>query len=115
MNEPEFEAKVIRVLDGDTVDVIFSFPFGISVTKRIRMYGINAPETRTRNREEKLRGKASKKRLVELLGKERVCIIKYYGDGKFGRPLGELFVNGVNLNQVLVKEGHAVSYFGGKR
>jgi len=80
------------------------------------MYGINAPETRTRNKEEKAKGKAAKKRLAELLMKANMkCVMKYYGDGKFGRPLGELFVNGVNLNQLLVKEGHAVPYFGGKR
>ncbi len=112
----EFETKVLRVLDGDTVDVLISFPFGISVNKRVRLYGINAPETRTRDKEEKVKGKAAKKRLAELLMEAHMkCVMKYYGDGKFGRPLGELFVNGVNLNQLLVKEGHAVPYFGGKR
>ena len=54
--------------------------------------------------------------MAELLGEAKMkCVMKYYGDGKFGRPLGELFVNGVNLNQLLGKEGHAGPYFGGKR
>lgn len=112
----ELDAKVIRVLDGDTVDVLFQFPFDITVKKRVRLYGINTPETRTRDKVEKAKGLKAKERLVQLLKEAKMqCSVKYYGDGKFGRPLGELFINGVNLNQVLVKEGHAVPYFGGKR
>ena len=112
----EFETKVLRVLDGDTVDVLISFPIGISVSKRVRMYGINAPETRTRNKEEKAKGKAAKKRLAELLGEAKMkCVMKYYGDGKFGRPLCDLYIGRTNINKKLISEGHGKSYYGGKR
>lgn len=112
----EYKVSILRVLDGDTVDVLFNFPFGIQVKKRVRLFGINAPETRTRDLEEKRKGLLAKKRLEELLKEaEMKCVLRYHGDGKFGRPLGELFVNGVNINLVLVSEGHSVPYFGGKR
>ena len=112
----EYKVDILRVLDGDTVDVLFRFPFGIQVKKRVRMFGINAPETRTRDPEEKRKGILAKERLSELLKEAKMkCILVYHGDGKFGRPLGELFVDGVNINLVLVSEGHSVPYFGGKR
>ena len=112
----EYKVKILRVLDGDTVDVLFDFPFGIQVKKRVRLFGINAPETRTRDLEEKSKGILAKERLSELLKEAKMkCVLRYHGDGKFGRPLGELFVNGVNINLVLVSEGHSVPYFGGKR
>ena len=112
----EYKVDILRVLDGATVDVLLHFPIGIQLKKRVRLFGINAPETRTRDLEEKRKGILAKERLSELLKEAKMkCILVYHGDGKFGRPLGELFVNGVNLNQLLVKEGHAVPYFGGKR
>ena len=112
----EYNVKILRVLDGDTVDVLFKFPFGIQVKKRVRLFGINAPETRTRDPEEKRKGFLAKNRLMQLLEEgQNKCILVYHGDGKFGRPLGELFVDGVNINLVLVSEGHSVPYFGGKR
>ena len=111
-----FKAKVLKVLDGDTVDVIIGFPFGISISKRVRLFGINTPETRTKDPIEKAKGYAAKDRLVELIEGGRGCLdIEYHGDGKFGRPLGELYINGENLNEILVSEGHAIPYFGGKR
>ena len=110
------KAKVIKVLDGDTIDVHFVLPFGIAVRKRVRLFGINTPETRTRDPIEKAKGYAARDRLLELLEGNRGSVdIKYHGDGKFGRPLGELFVNGQNINEILVSEGHAIPYFGGKR
>ena len=110
------KAKVIRVLDGDTIDVHFILPFGIAVRKRVRLFGINTPETRTRDPIEKAKGYAAKDRLVELIEGGRGCLdIEYHGDGKFGRPLVELYIDGENLNDILVSEGHAIPYFGGKR
>ena len=110
------KAKVIRILDGDTIDVHFILPFGIAVRKRVRLFGINTPETRTRDPIEKAKGYAAKDRLVELIEGGRGCLdIEYHGDGKFGRPLGELYIDGENLNDILVSEGHAIPYFGGKR
>ena len=110
------KAKVIKVLDGDTIDVYFILPFGICVRKRVRLFGINTPETRTRDPIEKAKGYAAKDRLVELIeGGEGFVDIEYHGDGKFGRPLGVLYIIGENINDILVSEGHAIPYFGGKR
>ena len=110
------KAKVIRVLDGDTVDVRVILPFGIAVRKRVRLFGINTPETRTKDPIEKARGYAARDRLVELIEGGRGSLdIEYHGDGKFGRPLGVLYIDGKNLNDILVSEGHAIPYFGGKR
>jgi micrococcal nuclease len=108
--------KVNRVVDGDTVDITIDLGFDIHYKARVRMYGINAPESRTRDLEEKKRGLAAKDRLVELLAVGDVTI-KTSKDktGKFGRLLGELFVAGVNINEQLIEEGHGVPYFGGKR
>ena len=75
---------------------------------------INAPESRTRNLEEKAKGLAAKARLEELLDKGNF-ILESHGVGKFGRCLGSLHVDDVNINKVLVSEGHANEYFGGKR
>jgi len=112
----EHECKVTRIVDGDTVDVVVFMSFGISFQTRVRLYGIDTPESRTRDKAEKVRGLAAKNRLEQLLSENSYkCVIKFNGDGKFGRPLGEIFVNGVNVNQTLVKEGHAKSYFGGKK
>ena len=111
-----FKVKVTRVLDGDTVDAVFKFPFGISVKKRVRLFGINTPETRTKDPIEKKAGYAAKDRLDELLREGGYnAVVEYHGDGKFGRPLCELYIKDKNLNDILVSEGHAVPYFGGKR
>ena len=116
MQPIEHECKVTRIVDGDTVDVVVFMSFGISFQTRIRLYGIDTPESRTRDKSEKVRGLAATARLDQILKEHSYkCVIKFNGDGKFGRPLGEIFVNGVNVNQTLVKEGHAKSYFGGKK
>ena len=82
----KYKVNILRVLDGDTVDVLFNFPFGIQVKKRVRLFGINAPETRTRDLEEKRKGILAKERLAELLKEaEMKCVLVYHGDGKFGR------------------------------
>ena len=79
------------------------------------MYGINTPETRTRDKEEKKRGLASKERLIQLLDTPEDIILISHGVGKFGRVLGELKIKDVSVNDTLVNEGHAVKYFGGSR
>ena len=111
-----FKVKVTRVLDGDTVDAVFKFPIGISVKKRVRLFGRNTPETRTKDPIEKKAGYAAKDRLDELLREGGYnAIVDYHGDGKFGSPLCELYIKDKNLNDILVSEGHANPYFGGKR
>lgn len=106
--------KILKVIDGDTVDALIDLGFHIYIQKRIRLYGLNAPESRTRDKEEKARGLAAKKRLKELLKSKNIKIISH-GVGKFGRVLGEFIVGDDNINEQLVTEGHAVKYFGGKR
>ena len=115
----EYSAEVIKVVDGDTVDVIIDLGFDIFVKKRVRLYGINAPETRTRDKEVKKKGLAAKARLSELLSDNHNKItLKSVGIGKFGRCLGEIYVDGTemfsyeprNINKLLIAEGHAVAY-----
>ena len=115
----EYSAKIRRWGDGDTVDVTLDLGFDILYNNRIRLYGINTPESRTRDLEEKKRGLAAKDRVKELcpVGSSITLKTTKDGRGKFGRILGEIFVPGVvqSVNQLLVEEGHAVEYDGGKR
>ena len=120
-----YKAKVTRVVDGDTVDAIIDLGFDTHVKKRIRLYGMDAWESRTRNKEEKVKGLAAKARLKEILKEtNNEFILASYGVGKFGRCLGEIMLDMVDgqekltlesLNQLLINEGHAVEYHGGKR
>lgn len=124
----EYKAIVERVVDGDTIDVIIDLGFKTWKKVRIRMEGINTPESRTRDLEEKKRGLAAKDRLVEILElNNNECILQVSGVGKFGRAIANVFVTSlspthedssltlINVNQQLITEGHAVSYDGGKR
>ena len=117
----EYEAECLRVVDGDTIDCRIDLGFDVWVKKRIRFYGINTPERRTRDLEEKKRGIAAKARVVHLLRtNEGRFVLKSHGVGKYGRVLGELFVDVgeedlLNVKDVLIREGHGTEYFGGKR
>ena len=110
----KYNAKLVRVVDGDTVDALVDLGFSTFKKVRIRMMGINAPESRTRDLEEKAKGLAAKIRLEELLEEDKF-VLESHGVGKFGRCLGTLHVDDVNVNKTLVKEGHAWKYYGGKR
>jgi len=119
-----YEIKLDRVIDGDTIDAYIDLGFDVSVKKRIRFMGINTPESRTRDLEEKARGLAAKDRLKNLLEGANTIQLKSHGVGKYGRCLGELDIDIVdgkegvtmtNVNELLIKEGHAVEYHGGKR
>ena len=114
-----YKAKLDRIIDGDTVDANIDLGFDISVHKRIRLAGIDSPESRTRDLEEKEKGLASKARLEELL-KSGEFTLESKEVGKYGRVLGVLLVddvnnNFINVNQTLVEEGYAVEYWGGKK
>tara|TARA_B100000989_G_C19525858_1_gene466835 strand:+ start:2011 stop:2361 length:351 start_codon:yes stop_codon:yes gene_type:complete len=114
----EYNAKVIRVVDGDTIDAMVDLGFSTFKKVRIRMHGINAPESRTRDLEEKEKGLAAKARLIEMLEEnENHFILISHGVGKFGRCLGEIYLKGHenSLNKQLIWEGHGTEYFGGKR
>ena len=113
----EYKTIIRRVVDGDTVDVTPDLVFNILYNSRIRLHGIDAPESRTRDLEEKVRGLAAKIRVKELCPVGSSVIFKTIKDGrgKFGRILGEILVGDVSVNKTLVIEGHAVEYFGGKK
>tara|TARA_B100001057_G_scaffold451635_1_gene494817 strand:+ start:9060 stop:9518 length:459 start_codon:yes stop_codon:yes gene_type:complete len=120
----EYRCKVLKVVDGDTVDVDIDLGFGIVLKdERVRIMGIDTPESRTRDKVEKVFGKASSARLKELIGGRSGPILKTQinkkGEdmkGKFGRILGDFVTdNGKLVTEILVEEGHAVAYFGGSK
>ena len=111
----EYKCKLLRVIDGDTVDVDIDLGFGVWLRKqRIRLYGIDTPESRTRDKEEKFYGKLSAKFLKEQCKNSSEIFLKTYLDkkGKFGRILGELIVEGVNINKMMIEKYMAVEYYG---
>ena len=109
----EYRCTLRRVIDGDTIVVDVDLGFKVWLQKeRVRLYGINTPESRTRNLEEKKLGLAAKTRLKELLPKTFTVRTEKDGKGKFGRILGIPLVEGVNICEQLIEEGHARSYFG---
>ena len=146
-----YKSDVTRIVDGDTIDVLIDLGFSILTKARLRLYGINTPETRTRNKAEKKKGLAAKERLQELIAKNGGWVYMQSREkGKYGRYLAEIYMPACNeikkdedgkdsfivhdfakgmenefvdfednpcvcLNYVLVREGHAVPYFGGKR
>ena len=109
----EYNCKVKRVVDGDTVDVVIDLGFDIHFATRVRLYGMDTPESRTRNKDEKVRGYMSKDFLEEWMEKDDVVIrTRRDKKGKFGRVLGEMIVRGENVNKLMIKECLAVEYYG---
>jgi len=114
----EYKVKVLKVIDGDTIDVDIDLGFNTTLTKkRIRLYGIDTPESRTRNKEEKQRGLLSKNYLLLKCPIGEYVTLKSHGVGKFGRILGELFEYNkqeatISINQEMCNEGYAAPYFG---
>ena len=107
-----YNVKVTRVVDGDTVDVDIYLGFGMVYKKqRVRMMGIDTPESRTRDLEEKFYGKASKANLKKILNGKDVELVSH-DKGKFGRILGDIYCDGKSVNSEMVKVGHAVAYYG---
>ena len=110
-----YNVTLDRVIDGDTFDCIIDLGFDVKLHKqRVRLSGIDTPESRTRDLEEKKLGLAAKERLKELcVGKFK---IKSLGKGKYGRILGIPYTeNGKDICQILINEGHAVEYHGGTK
>ena len=119
-----YRGKLERVVDGDTIDALIDVGFDIWIKKRLRYSGIDTWESRTRNLEEKKLGLAAKARNKELLeeisSKSGYFRLKSHGVGKYGRVLGEIFIEDsegkqYNINKTLISEGHAYVYDGGKK
>ena len=115
----EYKCRVVKIVDGDTVDVDIDLGFGVWLSdERVRIMGIDTPESRTRDKVEKIFGLAAKIRLEELLGEK--CVLKTQVNkngedmkGKFGRILGDFIVEGgKRVTEILIEEGHAVEYHG---
>lgn len=107
--------KVTRIVDGDTIDVIFDLGFDVMYAGRVRLAGIDTPEKRTRDKEEKVFGLLATEYLTKHIeNAERVVIKTEYEDakGKFGRVLGQVWCDGINVNAKMVNEGYAVAYHG---
>jgi len=116
----DYKVKITRVVDGDTVDADVDLGFDIVYRERIRLAGIDTPESRTRNKKEKALGLASKARLKALISENKGNIVLETtkdGKGKFGRILGTLktYDTGISFNHLLMQEGHARPYQGGSK
>ena len=112
----EYSCKIIKVIDGDTTDVDIDLGFGVWLKKqRIRFFGIDTPESRTRDLEEKKYGLAAKKYVTDHmpLGSTQTLVTVKDGKGKYGRILGQFKMeDGSILNDNMIAEHHAVAYFG---
>ena len=109
----KYNAKLIRVFDGDSDYALIVLGVDVWGKKRIRLHGIDTPETRTRDLEEKKAGIAAKDRLSELMERcDYKFVLVSHGVGKYGRCLGELFIENSqeSVNQMLINEGHAQIY-----
>ena len=119
----EYRAHVNRIVDGDTVDVDIDLGLGIWVHKeRVRIMGIDTPESRTRDAEEKRFGLASKQFVKDHMPVGSIQILKTEIDksgedkkGKFGRILGDFLLDDNRLTDMMIESGHAVAYFGGSK
>ena len=124
MDKYIYRGKLERVVDGDTIDALIAVGFDIWIKKRIRYSGIDTWESRTRDLVEKQKGLQAKARNQELLmkvsSKSGYFRLKSHGVGKYGRVLGEIFIEDkegkqYNINKTLISEGHAYVYEGGKK
>lgn len=118
----EYDIVLLKSVDGDTVDVDIDLGFGVWLrNERVRIMGIDTPESRTSNEVEKLFGKAAKNRLKELLHEGAVLVTTEEASGedmrgKFGRILGDFKIpDGRMVTEVMASEGHCVPYFGGSK
>ena len=119
-----YRGKLERVVDGDTIDALIDVGFDIWIKKRIRYSGIDTWESRTRDLAEKAKGLEAKARnkelLMEISSKSGYFRLKSFGVGKYGRVLGEIYIEDkegkqYNINETLISEGHAYIYEGGKK
>jgi len=111
-----YQATVLRIIDGDTVDVDIDLGFEVWLrNQRIRLYGIDTPESRTSDKVEKVFGNLAKDKILSFCPVGAKIVLQTKADdsrGKYGRILGELIVDDVNVNQYMVDNSYAVEYFG---
>tara|TARA_R110000824_G_scaffold114010_1_gene264158 strand:+ start:141 stop:566 length:426 start_codon:yes stop_codon:yes gene_type:complete len=111
----EYAAKLVRIIDGDTFVAELDLGFKTYKIETVRMSGINTPESRTRDLEEKQHGLAAKKFLGALLVGTEKLVITVKDIGKFGRALGVVYADGLNVNFELIDKGYAYPYTGEKK
>jgi len=111
----EYNCTVTRVVDGDTIDVILDLGFSVLHKCRVRLYGIDTPESRTKDEDEKARGKLAAKYLEDSINNGTEIILRSKlkdSKGKYGRVLGEIIVDNININQSMIEKYLAVQYTG---
>jgi len=111
----EYSCQVTRVVDGDTIDCILDLGFSVLHKCRVRLYGIDTPESRTRDKDEKIRGKLAAKFLKESIENAKVVVLRSKlkdSKGKYGRVLGEVVVDDININVAMIEKYLAVKYYG---
>jgi len=111
----EYKCTIVKVIDGDTTDVDIDLGFGVWMKKqRIRVYGVDRPESRTRDKEEKVYGLMAKEFVQQHLpvGSKQVLRTKKDGVGKYDRILGEFVIGDTTVNQLLIDTHNAVAYHG---
>jgi len=112
----EYKVTLDRVVDGDTVDVHIDLGFDVWLSgQRIRLMGLDTWESRTKNLSIKAKGLLAKAFTKQMVSEAEEIILVSHGRGKYGRILGELICDGVNLNDALIENGHAVEYYGGTK
>ena len=111
----EYKARLVRVIDGGTIDADIDMGFQVHIDQRIKLFGVNAPDPKSYDTEERERGLASKNRLIEILPKEIIVQTMLNKRGKFGRILGIVMYKEehgeiVNVNDLIISEGFATRY-----
>ena len=111
----EYKCEVTRVVDGDTIDCVLDLGFSILHKCRVRLYGIDTPESRTRDLDEKARGKLASKFLQDSIDNGKEIVLRSElkdSKGKYGRVLGSIVVDDLDINKAMVANNLAVKYFG---
>ena len=114
-----YKAKLVRVINGDTLDIEIDLGFDLVTRQRLKLYGINTPDSKSPDNDIKQKGLDVKNRLIEVLPKEFTVTTILNKRGKYGRILGNIYIvdeknNKVCINELLVEEGHATRYNIGK-
>ena len=110
----EYNATVLDVYDGDTITLLIDVGFNIHLKQKCRLYGIDTPELRTKNKKEKELAIKARDYLKELILNKKVKI-KTYKDDKYGRMLADIYLDDIYVNMNLIEKGYAVSYLGAKK